>query len=205
MLLMWTCLNNRRSFQPRNVTNRRTAESRRWSDGMICILFRLEEKKKILKLFWSIIIAIVTHCVGFLMLFPRRFREIFRLDWCHCWCLFSDVEWGRKMCSKVSIGMLECRRLLFAFHTLATSSEWFIESGTIRVCWQRKDPLVRVFVIVSLSSLFRPKLSLLIFVYENSVTISGVVVCTSIFTQCCGCDSFFSCRTKNWDIKTAST
>lgn len=149
-------------------------------------------KKKILKLFWSIIIAIVTHCVGFLMLFPRRFREIFRLDWCHCWCLFSDVEWGRKMCSKVSIGMLECRRLLFAFHTLATSSEWFIESGTIRVCWQRKDPLVRVFVIVSLSSLFRPKLSLLIFVYENSVTISGVVVvCTSIFTQCCGCDSFF--------------
>lgn len=36
--------------------------------------------------------------------------------------VFIFIEWKeRKMCSKVSLGMLECRRSLFAFHTLSRS------------------------------------------------------------------------------------
>lgn len=68
------------------------------------------------KHFWSIIVAIVTECVG-LMLFQdgifknvelkKSSKEFPRFDWCHCWCLFL-LNKKNKVCSKVSIGMLEC-------------------------------------------------------------------------------------------------
>lgn len=137
----------------------------------------------------------------------KEWKKIF--DWCHCWCLFSDAEWDGKMCSKVR-NAVECRRLLFAFHTLETSSK-MIHRKSVRSTSVDRGRIHLCAVVVALRQReFRPRVEkknsfhywflfmkiqwrypVLLFAHQY---LHNTAVATVFIFQ----------KRENWDIKTAS-
>lgn len=138
----------------------------------------------------------------------KEWKKIF--DWCHCWCLFSDAEWDGKMCSKVR-NAVECRRLLFAFHTLETSSK-MIHRKPVRSTSVDRGRIHLCAVVVALRQReFRPiqsrekTLFIIDFcLWKFSDDIRCCCLRINIYTTLRLRQFLFFRKRENWDIKTAS-